>query len=281
MERIPPSLADLVEQMPEPDERGMYCTNINKEQIENAITEIHKGGRKSILALVDKLTEPGKADDVKARYALHVLAVYVCKLRDDRSRRQFAETLASQLGTDRPKAVQEYLIQQLQVSGGREVVDVLGKMLLDEDLCEPAAMALVAIRHEAAEQFRRALPHANGRQRLIIIQNLGVVQDNQSVSALREATTDDQSDVRIAATWALGNIGDTGSARLLLDRADKTQGWERIQATKASLLLAERLLASADKKAAKEIYAHLRDSRINPSEQYVRDAAVSALAEIG
>ena len=281
MERIPLSLADLVEQMPEPDERGMYCTNINKEQIEDAITEIHKGGRKNILALVDMLAEPGKADDVKARYALHVLAVYVCKLQDDRSRRQFAEILASQLGTDRSKAVQKYLIQQLQVSGGREVVSALGKMLLDEDLCEPAAMALVAIRHEAAEQLRKALPHARGRQRLIVIQNLGVVRDNHSVSALREATKDEQSDVRIAATWALGNIGDSGSARLLLDRADKTQGWERIQATQACLLLAERLLAFGNKEAATEMYTHLRDSRTDPSEQYVRDAAASALAEIG
>lgn len=281
MKRTPLSIDDLVEQMPEPDERGMYCTDIDKEQIENAIAEIHKGGKKNILALVDMLAEPGEGDDVKAHYALHVLAVYVCKLQGDQYRREFAEVLASQLGTGRPKVVQEYLIQQLQVAGGREVVNALGKMLLDEDLCEPAAMALVTIRHGAAEQLRRALPHARGRKRLIFMQNLGSVRDSRSVSALREAIDDDQRDVRIAATWALGNIGDSASVRLLLNKVDRTEGWERIQAIKACLLLAERLLASGSKDAAAKIYVHLRDSCTNPSEQYVRDAAESALTEIG
>jgi len=274
------NLADLIGQMPDPDQRGMYCTDIDKEKIETAIAEIHQGGRKNIKGIIDMLVEPGKGDDVKAHYALHALGLHVCKLDDDKLRRQFAKTLASQLA-DRPKAVQAYLIQELQAFGGKEVVAELGALLTDEDLCEPAAMALVAIGEGAAEQLRNALPKAKGKSRLTVVQNLGVVRDTDSVPELGKAAKDEDQDVRIAATWALGNIGDAGSANLLLDIADKSQGWERIQATKASLLLAERLLAAGQKSNAAAIYKHLRDTRSDPAEKYIRDAALSALAAAG
>jgi HEAT repeat protein len=274
------NLADLIGQMPDPDQRGMYCTNIDKEKIETAITEIHQGGRKNIKGIIDMLVEPGKGDDVKARYALHVLGLHVCKLDDDKFRRQFAKTLASQLA-DRPKAVQAYIVQELQAFGGKEVVAELGALLTDEDLCEPAAMALAAIREGAAEQLRDALPKAKGKSRLTVVQNLGIVRDTDSVPELRKAAKDEDQDIRIAATWALANIFDAGSADLLLDIADKSQGWERIQATKAALLLAERLLAAGQKSDAAGIYKHVRDTRSDPAEKYIRDAAGSALAAAG
>ena len=155
------SLTALVNKLPDPDGRGML-TNIDKEVVDNVISEIHKGGRRSISGLIDMLVEPGEGDDVKPRYALHCLAVYVCKLNDDRRRRTFARALASQLGGDRPKAVQGYLVRQLQVAGGQEVTGALGELLHDEDLCEYAAQALAAIGEGAAEQLRNALPQARG-----------------------------------------------------------------------------------------------------------------------
>jgi len=273
-------LASFVNQMPDPDDRGMYCTDIDKEKIEKAIAQIHKGGRGNIIAIIDMLIPPGEGDDVKAHYALHCLALYVCGLDDDNRRRRFARTLASQLGGSRPKAVQRYLVRVLQVAGGREVVGALGALLLDEELCEPAAQALVAIGDGAAKQLRDALPRAGGKCRLTIVQNLGVVRDVESVDALKKAITDEDSDVRIAAAWALANIGDPGSATVLLRPTD-AQGWERIQMTKACLLLAENLRAAGKNSEAVKIYTHLRDTRTEPAESYVRDAAKKALTAAG
>lgn len=272
------TLAELISQMPDPDERGMYCTDIDKEKIEKAIAEIHRGGRKSVIAIVDMLVPPGEGNDVKPRYALHCLALHVCKLDDDRPRRRFARTLASQLGGDRPKAVQCYLVQQLQVAGGREVVEPLGRLLLDEELCEPAAQALAAIGDGAAEQFRNALPHAKGKSRLTVIQNLGVVRDGESVDALKQAIGDSDRDIRLAAAWALARIGDAGSVDVLLRAADTQQRYERIKATQACLLLAENLLAAGQRGKATEIYARLQDTRTDPAEHYVRDAADAAMS---
>jgi len=271
------ALVALVNKMPDPDQRGMYCADIDKEKIEGAIRDILKGGRDSILGVIDMLVEPGKGDGVKAHYALHCMALHVCKLDNNRPRRRFSRTLASQLGGDRPKEVQKYLIRELQVAGGREAVEELGKLLVDEELCEPAAQALAAIGNGAAEQLRRALPRARGKRRLTIVQNLGVVRDTKSVGALKKAISDEDEAVRIAAAWALANIGDAGSASVLL-RAANAEGWERIQATKACLLLAEKLRAAERKSEAVSIYKHLRDTRTDPAERYVCDAAKIGLA---
>jgi hypothetical protein len=270
------TLADLISQMPDPDERGMYCTDINKEKIERAVAEIHRGGRKYLIAIIDMLVPPGQGNDVKAHYALHCLALHVCKLDDDRPRRRFARALASQLGGDRPKAVQRYLVQQLQVAGGKEVTGTLGKLLTDKELCEPAAQALVAIGDGAAEQLRDAMPKAGGKCRLTIVQNLGVVRDTRSVPALRQVRlrrSDEDRELRLAAVWGLANIGDSGSVDILLRAADTKDTYERTKATKACLLLAEKLLAAGEKNQAAKIYAHLRDTRNDSAEKYIRDVA--------
>jgi hypothetical protein len=272
------ALVGLVNQMPDPDERGMYCTDIDKEKIEGAIRSILRGGRENIIGVIDMLVEPGKGDDVKAHYALHCMALHVCKLKNDRPRRRFSRILASQIGGDRPKEVQKYLIQQLQVAGGKEVVEALGGVLVDEDLCEPAAQALAAIGEGAAEQLRKALSKVSGKCRLTILQNLGVVGDTKSVGALKKAVVDEDEAVRTAAVWALANIGDAGSANMLLRAADQADGWEKIQATKACLLLAENLRAAGKKSEAVRIYRHLRDKRTKPGERYVSDAAKTGLA---
>ncbi|MHC4352740.1 MAG: HEAT repeat domain-containing protein [Planctomycetota bacterium] len=271
------ALAKLVDSLPDPDERGLL-SNINKQTVDDVTAQIHEGGCRSLVALVDMLVEPGKGDDVKARYALHCLAVHVCKLDSERTRGAFARTLASQLGGDRPKAVQKYIIEQLQVAGGREVAPALGTMLRDDELCEPAAQALTAIGVGAAGQFRQALRRATGKCRLTIIQNLGVLRDADSASRIKEFLGDEDRDIRMAARWALANMGDAGSVDLLLTAADDASDYERVKATKACLLLAERLLAEGEKERATSIYARLRTGS---DEAYVREAAEKGLAAAG
>ena len=273
-----PQLKALVEQMPSPDARGMYCTDIDKDKIEKAVAEIQQGGRENILGIVDMLVPPGEGDDVKAHYALHCVAVYVCKLEDKRHRREFSAALAGQLGGSRPKPVQAYLCQELQTAGGKDATAALGKLLTDEELCEPAAMALVAINEGAAEQFRAALPQAKGKCRLTILQDLGVLRDAQSSDALKQAAGDSDEAIRIAAAWGLANLGDAGSIDVVLKAADTKEGWERIQGAKAAMLLAEKLLAAGKKAEASRIYTHLQQTRTDASERYIREAAAKALA---
>ncbi len=270
-------LKSLVQQMPDPDERGMFCTNIDKEKIEQAVAEMHRGGREFILGLIDMLVPPGQGDDVKAHYALHCLANHVLKIKDENARRQFSETLASQLGSDRPKPVQAYLCQELQWAGRGEAAPALGKLLTDEELVEPATMALVAIRQGAAEQFLAAVPKVQGKCRLNVIHGLAALGDARAAGVLREALRDPDREVRIAAGYGLAKIGDSADVDLLLRAAEVEPGWERIQATKHCFMLAEKLTASGKKAEAGRIYTRLRDTRTDPAERYIREAAEKAL----
>jgi len=279
MARESSAFAKLIDSLPDPDERGLL-SSIDKQAVDNVTVQIHEGGRRSLVALVDMLVEPGAGDDVKARYVLHCLTVHVCKLDNDKTRRAFASTLASQLGGDRPKAVAKFIIEQLQVAGGKEVVSALGKMLLDEELCEPAAQALTAIGDGAAEQFRSALAKSGGKARLTIIQNLGVLGDVSSAGRLKMAIGDEDREIRLAAGWALANMGDLDSVDLLLGAAQVEETCERVKATKACLLLAERLAAAGRKGPAVKIYERLRDTRSGSDEAYVRDAANEGLATV-
>jgi len=164
------------------------------------------------------------------------------------------------------------------VAGGKEVAAALGKMLEDEELYEPAAQALVAIGDGAAEQLQNALPKVKGKMKLTIIQNLGVLRDAESVDALKNALGDDDREIRLAAGWALANIGDAGSVDLLPKATDAKGTYERNTATKACLLLAERLLEAGRKEPAVKIYEHLRDTRNGLDEAYIRAAAEKGLA---
>jgi len=292
-------LKRLVAEMPDPDERGMYChvvvkdakgpdgkpqietTPIDKDKIEKAVAEIQKCGRDAVLGLVGMLVEPLEGDDVqpiKAKYALHVLGLCASKMPGDDARSDYALALASQLGGNRSKGARKYLIQELQAFGRKEVVATLGKFLTDADLCETATMALVAIRDGAVEPLRAAIAQAKGACRLAVVQALGALADAGSAETLQQALGDTDREVRIAAGWGLANIGAGAAAAALTKAADDSEGWERIRMTEACLLLSERLIAQGKKDVAKAIYAHLRDTRKDPAETYVREAAEKVLA---
>jgi len=273
-------LKALVAQLPDPNNQGKLLT-IDKGSVENIARQIHAGGREFVIGLIDMLVEPGKGNDIKPRYVLHVLAVHVCRLRNDKSRGEFARTVAAQLA-GRPKTIQRYLIRQLQVAGGKEVAATLGTFLLDGFLCEYAAQALVSIgaAGEAARQFRAALGKARGACRRTAIQALAVLADPSDRDVLLEALTDPDRDVRISAGRGLANFARADLVAPLLKAADRHAGWEQIKQTKACLLLAEGLRAARDPAAARRVYTHLRDTRTKASEAYIRQAAAKALGAL-
>jgi hypothetical protein len=276
-------LVDLMP-APEPNERGIL-SNIDRNATLKALAELHAGGDEHVLALVDMLVEPGKGNDHQARYALHGLALYVCGLggrpRNEADRKSFSAALGKTLDSNRPAAVKAFVLRELQVCGGPEVVAAIGKCLGEAALTEAAAAALVAIGgDEAATEFRRVQQSANRAQRLIAVQSMGVLRDKQSVSALAKATTDDDVEVRTVACWALANIGDPAGIDPCLAAAEKAQGYERIQAGKSRLLFAERLKDSKQAEA-KRLYEHIRRTSGDASELYLREIAERELAGLG
>ncbi len=273
-------LAEIVGRVPELDKRGTF-TGPSWEEAIPIFDAVLEGGREHVAGVVAMLNPVDDGSDYRARYVLHGLAQYVGRPGKEAARATFAAALATQLGGDRPKPVQGYVARQLQVAGRREEAPALGKLLADPELFEYAAQALLAIRGGAAEEFRKALPELQDGPRLTAIQALGALADAESAESFRKALADPDRDTRLAAAWSLARIGDAGAVDLVLKAADAEPGWERIKATSAALLLAEKLLSSGKKAEAAKIYRHLQATRQDASEAYVREAAADGLAKSG
>jgi hypothetical protein len=273
-------LRKLVDQMPDPDGRNMYCENIDKQKIDKAVAEIAKGGAASVAGLIEMLGEPGSAEDVKPHYALHCVINHALVAKNEDLRKAFCEAVAAQVTNERLSEYHRaYLCQELQWAGRDEACPALGKVLLNDDLTEPAAMALAAIGGErAASALRAAAGTAAGKCRLSVLHALAALADAKSAGLFRAALADADREVRLAAGSGLARAGADSEVDALLKAADCDAGWERIQQTKHCMLLAEKLVKAGKKAEAARIYRHLRDTRKDPSEQYIRTAAESALA---
>lgn len=281
---------DLVRQLPAQDVAAALDIS----------AKLVKGGKPAISQIVGLLCEPGKAPDeearelnVKARYALHGLALYVARPQAEAERKLFVATLLEALGTQKPASIKGFLVRQLQLAGGEDAIGTIAQFLLGpKDTCEYAAQALVAIAMEGkgvgatdqavgppavADALRDALPKVKGPSRLTVIQALGVVRDQKAVPALLKAATDDDSEVRLTALFALANIGDPGCADALIKASEPESPYERGQATDALLRLAHRLNQAGKKPEAERIYRHLWDKR---PESNVRCAALRGLAAV-
>ncbi|MFP6873901.1 MAG: HEAT repeat domain-containing protein, partial [Verrucomicrobiales bacterium] len=196
----------------------------------------------------------------------------------EKDRQAFTKALVGTLKGDHPKQAKGFVIRQLQVAGGAEVAATLGDWLLDDELWEDAAQALLAI-GDTGGQFLKALPKANGKQLLTIVQALGVLKVNNAAERLRELVTSDDATLRQVAAWSLANMADAASATALLKAADTAKGHERTKQTSSCLQLAENLNALGNKKEATRIYQHLRDTRKDPDEAYIREAAEHGLKQ--
>jgi len=269
---------------PDREGQGSKFTGPDPAAAEKMCEQVLAGGRASVDELIALIRDPGDPEfkNYKAEYLLHCLTLYVGRPGHEKHRNLFVETLARQVGNPKlNKVVRGFLVRELQLVGDKSVTGPLGRLLDDEDLCADAAAALVAIGDGAAEQLRGALPRAQGKCRLILVQNLGVVRDARSVAALQKAASDEDRDTRLAAVWALANIGDARSVSLLLKAADAEPFFERTKAAQACLVLAESLVAAGQKDDAVKIYNHLRSTRTDPKEQYLRELATKALTQLG
>lgn len=275
-----PSIGEWLARIPDPDPDGRYA-HLDPEEAEcmyQVAEDLAQNPRASALGLADRLVEPGRGSDVKARLALHLLAVCVTQPGREKARAEFTEALASLLNTSRPKAVRAYLVEQLQLAGTSAAAPALGQLLLDPDLCDQAARALVAIGQGATEQFLEAWPRTQGPARLSVLQKLATLAPPQAREVFRQALADPDAEVRTAAAWGLARLADPDAALPMLQAAEAATGWYRYQLTDACLTLAEQLAAAGKPEPAAAVYSHLERTRAGVAEQHVRQAAQRGLA---
>lgn len=296
MQESKPDIAALLSQIPDADRPGgpSKFTGPPPDVAERIAKEVLGGGRESLeeLARMIRDANGGGEKNYKPGYLLHCIGLQVGRPDMEKERRLFNETITSLLGgDDPPKEVQKFLIRELQVAGqdrdktgDERVVETLGKLLPDAELCDDAVSTLVAIGASAAGALRLALPQCRGRSQVSVVQALGALGDEESVAALKglfEAGKQPEESLRQAAVWALARSGNPSAVESVVRAAQKAQGWERVQATKACLLLAETLAKKNRRPEADKLYRRLVKEWQAPADRYLREAAERGLGREG
>ncbi|HVR73381.1 MAG TPA: HEAT repeat domain-containing protein [Planctomycetota bacterium] len=274
--------AELVSQLPDSDKPGAESkfTGPPPDLAWKLAIELLDGGREALLELIELISDGfgGGAGGYRAGYLLHCAALHAGRPGEEARRKLFVDAVASRLGSGgSPPGAQAFLVREIQAAGGEEAVEALGKLLEDDGLCGQAAQSLVAIGGRSGARLRAALPGRTGKSRMAVIQALGALRDAESVAALRAAAKEPDPEARIAAVWALARSGDPAASDTVLAAADGAEGWERIQAAKACLILAERLVEAGNPSEARRIYSRIRETRKDPGERYLLEAAERGL----
>jgi HEAT repeat protein len=157
--------------------------------------------------------------------------------------------------------------------GREESVDALGRLLLDEQLVEPAAMALVAIKTGAAPVLCDALSETAGVCRRNIVDALAALEDPGSAEHFEAALDDGDVEVRIAARAGLSKVPELAAAEAILASAHNTSGWERIQTAKSCLIAAETLAGAGQAAASRQVYDRVIAIFDGEAEAHIRSAA--------
>lgn len=227
-----------------------------------------------IVALLKPAEEGG---DARVRLAVHNLATLAAGA-EDKDRAAFCQALAATLKDERPAEVKTFIIAQLQLCGGKEVTAALAELLSDEAQGEPAAQALLAIRADAAEAYRKALPSATGRLQLVLVQNLGVLRDAEAADLVRVLISSEDQTLRLVVARTLGQIGNSlADANSLLALARSEEGYAQAKAVDACFDLADRLGALKKTAEQRQVLSVLQSLGKG---NYVSEAAERQLAAI-
>ncbi|MFB3788607.1 MAG: family 16 glycoside hydrolase [bacterium] len=226
----------------------------NSAETEEIAKQILQLGPAAIQEICGQLVPPGGGNDTPARFALSGLVQCVARGGSEEARAMVSNALIAALGSATDPEVKAFLISQLQLAARDEAVEALGGYLADERLSDPAARALQAIGAPAAEaKLLEALSAATDVNRVTLIDAAGRFRSERAVEAITPFAANDNRETRLAALYALANIGHPSSADILAQAAKVEADYERAQALSFYLLYARRRAEAGDAAACEKI----------------------------
>mgnify|MGYP000498293667 CR=1 FL=1 len=245
-----------------------------------AAAEILRQGAPGVKAVCALLAEPSVGGDEKARFALHAAVLWAARPNADGERKLVEGAMLEALGAAAGPEVKAFLLEQLRLVASDASVPAMAQWLGDERLCEPATHVLTTLRTPAAgAALAAALPNVKGRNLLTVLRALGELREKGATAAILPLATGDDAVLRQVAWYALANIGEPKALDSIRKASEGQARYERSLATRALLLLAQRLAEQGDKSACAKICRDLASSRKDPSENHVVCHALAMLAE--
>ena len=224
-------------------------------QLAAAMKEIAGMGEKGLIEIAGMLVKPGEGDNSKAQYAINGFSYYVTRPGKESWRKMSEHALCQALEKETGTVNKSFFISQLQIVGqGDETVSCLKKYLTDEQLCDPAARALIKVNTPAANKaLLAALKNSRGNCQLSLVKALGESHNMSAVASITPLINDANAMVRKMALNALANIAAPSSAPLL-EKAATASGFtfDNTNATDSYLLYVKHLAEKGNAALAKK-----------------------------
>jgi len=253
----------------------------NAAERDKFASELIRLGPKGIQEICRMLVPPGTGDDTRVRFALNALSVYTHRARAENEREIYAEALIKALTSAADNEVKAFLIRQLQLVGKKESVKPLSRFLVNKRLCEPATQALLAIRTSDAEKvLLKFLRSSAGANRITIIKALGELRSQAAAKKIIKYADSKDINLRQITLYALANIGDPASGKVLDRVRVAATPYERAKAPSLYLLYAQRLAESGKKGQCARICRDLITYYTAPHETNVPCTALSILINV-
>lgn len=261
----------------------MPVKNTSEESVLSA--KIMGGGAPAIKELCGMLVPLGTEgkDDTNARDAITALVRYVGRPGGEADRVLLSKALCDGLRGDADAEVKSFFICRLQDMGHDEAVPALAPLLADEKLGLFASAALERIGSPAAiEALVKAIPAAAGKLRVGYIKALGAMGAKAAAGEIRKSASDRDKDIRMAALWALADLGDeSANDSLMKDIKESKSAYDQARLYSWAILNAKRQSEAGAKQPASAICTGLLNAL--PAESTptnIRIAAARLLVEI-
>jgi len=266
-------IADLLAQMPAKD--SIAFTTAMKQMA--ALEE------KGLVNIAVTLAPPGKGDNTHAEYAINGFSYYVTQPGRENWRKMSERAMCEALTKMEDKINKTFIISQLQIVAQSDAaVSALKAYLNDEQLCDPAARALITINSSAAKNaLLKALSNSAGTCRLSVVKALGDSRFAAAVPAITKLADSKDLMLRKVALNALANIGNPSSASLLANAAEKSgYTFESTDATGSYLLYLNRLAENGNGNVAKKLAGLLMKNANEDNQVHSRIGAMTLLTHI-
>lgn len=169
-------------------------------------------------------------------------------------------------------ASKQFACRQLRVIGSEKSLPVLSDLLLDAKTNDIARFALERIPgNSVGETLINSIGSVSKDSQLGIINTLGVGRSQKAVTALSKLMNNFDSDISIAAAYALGKIGNAESAEQLNSYSTKAKGQLKNAILDSYLSCADNLVSQNKYEVANGIYTDLYNKDIP---EYLKKAAL-------
>ena len=264
-------IADLLAQLPARD----------AGQLQNNMKEISDLGEAGFVTLISGLSAPGKGNNAPIEYAVGGFSAYAMQNGKEADRAMSVKAYCKALEMATDKQNKEFLISQLELVGKDDAVTALEAYLIDPQLADPSARALVKINSETSKAaLANALPKAAGAAQLSVIEAIGLSRNKQALPALTSLAVSKDPNVVKASLAALARIGDPASAPVLSAAAAQAgYQYENSNAVAANLLYAQTLIKDGNAALASQVAKQLTEKATAENQVHTRTAALKILAD--